>query len=163
MNAWCQRLREWHRINFKNFHGRSRGPDYVWVLASGSMLELWGSVSQRLQRVVDVRGGSLCLSWTVQVSARRCQCMSSRFNRICVRNSRCTADVSLVDCAQSGCTSSECGRAGERTTSSAPFNARKCTLRGGWPTSRGSLRLLKHYRVEQLIEDVESMTCCCMA
>jgi protein involved in polysaccharide export with SLBB domain len=133
------------------------GPDYVLGPGDGLNIDLWGAVSQRLRRVVD-REGRVALpeAGAVQVAGRTLgdvqhqvqNALRSQFRDI-------QADVSLSrlrtvrvyvvgDVQRPG--------AYDISSLSTPLNA---LYTAGGPTARGSLRLLRHYRGNQLIQDVD--------
>ena len=133
------------------------GPDYVVGPGDGINVELWGSVSQRLQRVVDREGRvSLPEVGTIQVSGKTlAQVQQALQSDLRAEFRDVQADVSLArirsvrvyvvgDVANPG--------AYDVSSLSTPLNA---LYAASGPTSRGSLRLLKHYRGKQLIEDVD--------
>ena len=133
------------------------GPDYVLGPGDRVSIELWGSVSQHLQRVVD-RGGRLALpeAGSIQVTGRTLgdvQQMVQGVLRTEFRNVQ--ADISLArlrtvrvyvvgDVLRPG--------AYDVSSLSTPLNA--LYLAGG-PTSQGSLRVIRHFRGQQLIEDLD--------
>jgi protein involved in polysaccharide export with SLBB domain len=133
------------------------GPEYVLGPGDGVSVDLWGGISQRLRRVVD-REGKLALPevGTIQVAGRTLgdvqhlvqAALRSQFRNV-------EADVSLSrlrtvriyvvgDVQYPG--------AYDVSSLSTPLNA---LYEAGGPTSGGSLRILKHYRGKQLIEDVD--------
>jgi protein involved in polysaccharide export with SLBB domain len=133
------------------------GPDYVLGPGDGVSVDLWGGVSQRLRRVVD-REGKLALPevGTIQVNGRTLgdvqhlvqTALRSQFRNV-------EADVSLSrlrtvriyvvgDVQYPG--------AYDVSSLSTALNA---LYEAGGPTSGGSLRILKHYRGKQLVEDVD--------
>ena len=133
------------------------GPEYVLGPGDGVNVDLWGSVSQRLHRVVDRQGRlSLPEIGTVQVSGHTLgevqrivqTSLRSQFREL-------EADVSLErlrtvrvyvvgDVQRPG--------AYDVSSLSTPLNA---LYEAGGPTSKGSMRLLKHYRGNQHVEDVD--------
>jgi protein involved in polysaccharide export with SLBB domain len=133
------------------------GPDYVIGPGDGLSIDLWGSVSERLQRVVD-REGRVALPevGTVQVSGRTLgdvQHLTQSVLRTQFRDIQ--TDVSLTrlrtvrvyvvgDVERPG--------AYDVSSLSTPLNA---VYMAGGPTSRGSLRILRHFRRDQLIEEVD--------
>ncbi|MBZ5706792.1 MAG: SLBB domain-containing protein [Acidobacteriia bacterium] len=133
------------------------GPEYVLGPGDGLSIELWGSVSQRLQRVVD-REGRVALPevGAVPVSGRSLgdvQRLVQSTLRTQFRDVQ--ADVSLSrlrtvrvyvvgDVQRPG--------AYDVSSLSTPLNA--LYIAGG-PTSRGSLRILRHYRGKQLIKQID--------
>ncbi len=133
------------------------GPEYVVGPGDGLSIDLWGGVSQRMQRVVD-REGRLALPETgsIQVAGRTLgdvqhlvqTALRSQFRDV-------EADVSLSrlrtvrvyvvgDVERPG--------AYDVSSLSTPLNA--VYLAGG-PTSQGSLRILRHYRGKQLVQEVD--------
>jgi len=133
------------------------GPDYVVGTGDGLSIDLWGSVSQRLQRVVD-REGRVALPevGTVQVSGRTLgdvQRMMQNALRTQFRDIQ--ADVSLSrlrtvrvyvvgDVQRPG--------AYDVSSLSTPLNA---VYTAGGPTSRGSLRTIRQMRRDQLVQQVD--------
>jgi protein involved in polysaccharide export with SLBB domain len=133
------------------------GPDYVLGPGDGLNIDLWGSVSQRFHRVVD-REGKLSLPeiGSIQVSGHTLgdvQQMVQKSLRSQFRTLE--ADVSLDrlrvirvyvvgDVQRPG--------AYDISSLSTPLNA---LFQAGGPTSRGSMRIVKHFRGNQLIEDVD--------
>lgn len=133
------------------------GPDYVVGPGDGLTIDLWGSVSQRLHRVVD-REGKLGLPeiGNIQVAGHSLADVQSMVQSALRSQFReLEADVSLDrvrvirvyvvgDVQRPG--------AYDISSLSTPLNA---LLQAGGPTSRGSLRIVKHYRGNQLVEDVD--------
>lgn len=133
------------------------GPDYVLGPGDGVNIDLWGSVSQRLHRVVD-REGRLSLPEIGSIQAAghtlgEVQQMVQTSLRSQFR--QLEADVSLDrlrsiriyvvgDVERPG--------AYDISSLSTPLNA---LYQAGGPTSRGSMRIVKHYRGNQLVEDVD--------
>ena len=133
------------------------GPEYVVGPGDGLKIELWGGYSDSLVRVVDRDGRvSLPEAGSVQVSGKNLgdvqhlvqSALRTQFRDI-------EADVSLArvrtvrvyvvgDVQRGG--------AYDMSSLSTPLNA--LYLAGG-PTSRGSLRIVKHYRGKQLLETVD--------
>src|SRR5260370_10815770 len=133
------------------------GPDYVVGPGDGLSIDLWGGTTQRIYRVVDREGrvslpevGPLLVSGKsladVQESLQLL--LRTEFRRV-------SADVSLArlrtirvyevgDVANPG--------AYDVSSLSTPLNA---LFVGGGPTQKGSMRIVKHYRGAQLIEDVD--------
>ena len=134
------------------------GPDYVVGPGDGLAINLWGSVSQRLTRIVDRQGrvalpeaGPLLVSGRtlgeVQQSVQ--EALRSQFREV-------SADVSLsrlktVRVYVVG----EVDEPGAYDISSlsTPLNA---LFAAGGVTDRGSLRSIRHYRGNQLIEEVDA-------
>jgi protein involved in polysaccharide export with SLBB domain len=133
------------------------GPDYVLGPGDGLSIELWGGISERLQRVVD-REGRVALpeAGAVDVTGRSLgdvqQLVQSALRR---QFHEVHADVSLArlrtvrvyvvgDVVRPG--------AYDVSSLSTPLNA---LYQAGGPTSRGSLRILRHYRGPQLIGQID--------
>ena len=134
------------------------GPDYVVGPGDGLAIDLWGSVSQRLTRVVDREGRvSLPETGPLLVSGRTLgevqqavqKTLSTQFQDI-------SADVSLSrlrtvrvyvvgDVAEPG--------AYDISSLSTPLNA---LFAAGGVAPQGSLRTLKHFRGKQLVEEVDA-------
>ncbi len=133
------------------------GPDYVLGPGDGLSIDLWGGVSQRLQRVVD-REGRVALpeAGAVQVTGRTLGDVQHLVQNVLRTQFRdVEADVSLSrirtvrvyvvgDVERPG--------AYDVSSLSTPLNA--LYLAGG-PTSQGSLRVLRHYRGKQLVQEVD--------
>ena len=133
------------------------GPDYVLGPGDGLSIELWGGVSQRLQRVVD-REGRVALpeAGSIQVTGRtlgEVQQLVQSVLRTEFRDEQ--ADVALArlrtvrvyvvgDVQRPG--------AYDVSSLSTPLNA---LYEAGGPTSQGSLRLLRHFRGQQLVEEID--------
>lgn len=134
------------------------GPDYVVGTGDSLSIDLWGSVSQRLVRLVD-REGRIALPETSpllvtgkslgQVQLEVQHALRSAFRDV-------SADVSLSrlrtvrvyvvgEVSQPG--------AYDISSLSTPLNA---LFAAGGVTARGSLRTLKHYRGKQLVEQVDA-------
>jgi protein involved in polysaccharide export with SLBB domain len=133
------------------------GPDYVLGPGDGLNIDLWGSVSQRLQRVVD-REGRLSLPeiGTIQVAGHTLGDVQ-RIMQSALRGQfrQLEADVSLDRLrAVRVYVVGDVKRPGAYDVSSlsTPLNA---LYQAGGPTSRGSMRIVKHYRGNQLVEDVD--------
>ncbi len=134
------------------------GPDYVVGPGDGLAINLWGGVSQRIVRQVDREGrinlpeaGPVLVSGRTlgEVQASVQQLLRTQFRDI-------SADVSLSrlrtvrvyivgEVAEPG--------AYDISSLSSPLNA---LFAAGGVTSRGSLRHLKHYRGQQLLEEVDA-------
>jgi len=134
------------------------GPDYVVGTGDSLAIDLWGSVSQRLVRLVD-REGRIALPETgpllvtgknlgeVQLEVQRA--LRTEFRDV-------SADVSLSrlrtvrvyvvgEVAQPG--------AYDISSLSTPLNA---LFAAGGVTPRGSLRSLRHFRGKQMVEQVDA-------
>ena len=133
------------------------GPDYVLGPGDGLSIDLWGSISQRLQRVVD-REGRVALPevGTVEVNGRSLEdvqrvvqtALRSQFRDV-------RADVALARVRSLRVyVVGDVERPGPYDISSlsTPLNA---VYTAGGPTSRGSLRILHHYRGKQLVQSID--------
>jgi len=133
------------------------GPDYVIGPGDGLNVDVWGSVSQRLQRVVD-REGRLSLPevGTVLVAGKTLGDVQQTVQKQLRNQFRdVQTDISLArlrtvrvyvvgDVANPG--------AYDVSSLSTALNA--VYLAGG-PTSQGSMRVVRHYRGKQLLEEVD--------
>ena len=133
------------------------GPDYVVGPGDGLSINLWGGMTQRIYRVVDREGrvslpevGPLLVSGMslADVQQNLQQLLRTEFRRV-------SADVSLArlrtirvyevgDITNPG--------AYDVSSLSTPLNA---LFVAGGPTQKGSLRIVKHYRGNQLVEVVD--------
>jgi protein involved in polysaccharide export with SLBB domain len=134
------------------------GPDYVVGPGDGLTISLSGGISQRLQRVVD-REGRVALPEVggVEVSGRSLGDVQHLVQTVLRGQFRgVDADVSLSrirtvrvyvvgDVERPG--------AYDVSSLSTPLNA---LYAAGGPTSAGSLRVLRHYRGKQLLQEVDS-------
>jgi len=133
------------------------GPEYVVGPGDGLRIELWGAVSQRLQRVVD-RQGRLTLPevGTLQVSGKNLgevQRMVQSALRTQLRDVE--ADVSLARLRSVRVyVVGDVIRPGPYDISalSTPLNA---LYMAGGPTSGGSLRIIRHFRGKQLVQETD--------
>ena len=133
------------------------GPDYVLGPGDGINIDLWGSVSQRLHRVVD-REGRLSLPEIGSIQAAghtlgEVQQMVQTSLRSQFR--QLDADVSLDRLRSIRVyVVGDVQRPGgyDISSLSTPLNA---LYQAGGPTGRGSMRIVKHYRGNQLVEDVD--------
>jgi polysaccharide export outer membrane protein len=133
------------------------GPDYVVGPGDGLSIDLWGGVSQRLYRTVDREGRvSLPELGPVLVSGKSLADVQQNLQQILRTQFRdISADVSLArlrtirvyevgDVANPG--------AYDISSLSTPLNA---LFTAGGPTQKGSMRILKHYRGNQLVQVVD--------
>jgi len=133
------------------------GPDYVVGPGDGLSINLWGGVAQRLYRTVDHEGRvSLPEVGPLLVSGKSLVEVQENLQRILRTQFRdVSADVSLGrlrtiriydvgDVKNAG--------AYDVSSLSTPLNA---LLAAGGPTPEGSLRILKHYRGDQLVQVVD--------
>ena len=134
------------------------GPDYVVGPGDSLSIDLWGGVSQRFVRIVDREGrvalpeaGPLLVNGKsldeVQFAIQRVLRTQFRDVSVDVSLSRLrTVRVYIVgDVAEPG--------AYDISSLSTPLNA---LFAAGGVTGRGSLRALKHYRGQQLIQEVDA-------
>jgi protein involved in polysaccharide export with SLBB domain len=134
------------------------GSDYVVGPGDGLSIDLWGGVSQRMTRTVDRQGRiSLPESGPVLVSGHTLGEVQQTVQRVLRLNYRdVSADVSLSrlrtvrvyvvgDVAQPG--------AYDISSLSTPLNA---LFQAGGVSNGGSLRTIKHYRGDKLIEEVDA-------
>src|SRR5437899_6505416 len=134
------------------------GPDYVIGPGDGLEIDLWGGVSQRLFRVVDREGRvSLPETGPLLVGGRNLGDAQQAVQQVLRTQYRdISADVSLSklrtvrvyvvgDVAGPG--------AYDISSLSTPLNA---LYAAGGPSSRGSLRHLRHYRGDQLLEEIDA-------
>ena len=133
------------------------GPDYVVGPGDGLAIETWGSVSQRFYRTVDREGrvslpevGPLLVSGKslADVQQNLQQTLRTQYRDV-------SADVSLsrlrtIRVYEVGDVTS--AGAYDISSLSTPLNA---LFAAGGPTPRGSLRIVKHFRGSQLIEEVD--------
>ena len=133
------------------------GPDYVLGPGDGLFINLWGSVSQRINVTVDrsgqialpEAGGAVVAGQTLASAQQMIQrVLSAQFKSAHI-------DVSLMrvrsvrvyvvgDVAQPG--------AYDISSLSTPLNA---LFAAGGPTAQGSLRMLRHYRGSQLVREMD--------
>jgi protein involved in polysaccharide export with SLBB domain len=133
------------------------GPEYVLGPGDGLSIQLWGGISQRLVRVVDRQGRvSLPEVGTVEVSGKslgEVQRLVQSALRTQLRDVQ--ADVSLSrlrsvrvyvvgDVERPG--------AYDVSSLSTPLNA---VYMAGGPTVGGSLRVIRHYRGKQLLQETD--------
>ncbi len=133
------------------------GPDYVIGPGDGLNIDIWGSFSQRLRRVVDREGRvSLPEVGDLQVSGRTLgdvQHLVQTTLRGQFRNIQADVSLSRLHTVRVYVVG-DVQRAGAYDISSlsTPLNA---LYQAGGPTSAGSLRILKHFRGKDLIETVD--------
>ena len=134
------------------------GPDYIVGPGDGLSIDLWGGVSQRMTRTVDRQGRiSLPESGPVLVSGQTLAEVQQTVQKVLRGNYRdVSADVSLSrlktvrvyvvgDVAQPG--------AYDISSLSTPLNA---LFEAGGISDRGSLRTIKHFRGNKLVEEVDA-------
>ncbi len=133
------------------------GPDYVLGPGDGLSIELWGGVSEHLQRVVDREGRvTLPEAGAIEVNGRSLGDVQQLVQSVLRSEFRDVhADVALArlrtvrvyvvgDVLRPG--------AYDVSSLSTPLNA---LYQAGGPTSRGSLRILRHYRGPQLVGEID--------
>lgn len=133
------------------------GPDYVVGPGDGLAVDMWGGVSRRLYRTVDREGRvSLPEVGPVLVSGKSLADVQQNLQQVLRGQFRdISADVSLSrlrtiriyvvgDVENPG--------AYDISSLSTPLNA---LFEAGGPTPRGSLRIVKHYRGNQLVQVVD--------
>jgi polysaccharide biosynthesis/export protein len=133
------------------------GPDYVVGPGDGLTVDLWGSASMRLIRTVD-RGGQISLPEVgpVEVSGKNLASVQQDVQRILKSQYRdVSVGVSLsrlrtIRVYEVGDVISP--GAYDISSLSTPLNA---LFVAGGPSQRGSLRILKHYRGNQLVQTVD--------
>jgi protein involved in polysaccharide export with SLBB domain len=133
------------------------GPDYILGPGDGLFINLWGSVSQRFKVTVD-RGGEIALpeAGGVMVAGQTVTAAQQMIQRVLsgqFKNAR--IDISLTrlrtvrvyvvgDVAQPG--------AYDLSSLSTPLNA---LFAASGPTPQGSLRILRHFRGNQLVGEID--------
>lgn len=133
------------------------GPDYVLGPGDGVILNLWGSVSQRLNRTVDRQGqlalpeaGMITVAGETIAHAQELiqKALAPQFQNIRVEISLArlrTVRVYVVgDVQRPG--------AYDISSLSTPVNA---LYAAGGPTASGSLRTVRHYRGKELVREVD--------
>jgi polysaccharide biosynthesis/export protein len=133
------------------------GPDYVVGPGDGLAIDIWGGVSQRFFRTVDREGRvSIPEVGPVLVSGKSLSDLQQDLQRLLRTEFRdVSAEVSLArlrtirvyevgDVVNPG--------AYDISSLSTPLNA---LFAAGGPTSKGSLRIVKHFRGNQLVQTVD--------
>jgi protein involved in polysaccharide export with SLBB domain len=133
------------------------GPDYILGVGDNIVINLWGGISQSLTRTIDREGkivlpeaGSLVIAG---LSLERAQTVVASALKQQFRNAR--ADVTIArlrtvrvyvvgDVQRPG--------AYDVSSLSTPLNA---LYAAGGPTATGSLRIIRHYRGQRLIREVD--------
>ncbi|HWY71032.1 MAG TPA: SLBB domain-containing protein [Terriglobales bacterium] len=133
------------------------GPDYVIGPGDGLNVDLWGSVSQRLQRVVD-REGRLSLPevGTVLVAGKTLGELQQTVQKQLRNQFRdVQTDISLARLRTVRVyVVGDVTKPGPYDVSSLSTALNAVYLAGG-PTSKGSLRVVRHYRGKELLEEVD--------
>ena len=133
------------------------GPDYVLGPGDSLTVNLWGGISQRLVRVVS-QDGRIALPEVggLQVTGRTLgdvQHMVQESLRTQFRNVEADVSISRLRSVRVYVVGDvERPGAYDVSSMSTPLNA---LFDAGGPTSRGSLRILKHYRGKQLVQEVD--------
>ena len=132
-------------------------PDYVVGPGDGLAIDLWGGVSQRLERTVDHEGRlSLPEVGPVLVNGQTLSDVQQTVQRLLRTQFRdVAADVSLSRLRRVRVyVVGDVKRAGAYDVSSlsTPLNA---LLTAGGPTADGSMRIVKHYRGTALVQEVD--------
>jgi protein involved in polysaccharide export with SLBB domain len=133
------------------------GPDYVVGPGDGLTVDLWGSTSMRLTRTVD-RGGQISLPEVgpIQVSGKNLAAVQQNLQEVLKTQYRdISVGVSLgrlrtIRIYEVGDVSNP--GAYDISSLSTPLNA---LFVAGGPSARGSMRILKHYRGNQLVQTVD--------
>jgi len=133
------------------------GPDYVLGPGDGVNVDLWGSFSQRLKRAVDHEGRlALPEVGSIQVSGRTLgdvQHLVQTALRSQYRDVEADVSLSRVRTVRVYVVG-DVQRPGAYDISSLS-TALNALYQAGGPTSRGSLRNVKHFRGKQLVENVD--------
>jgi polysaccharide biosynthesis/export protein len=133
------------------------GPDYVLGPGDNLTINLWGGVSQRLVRVVS-RDGRIALpeAGALQVAGRtlgEVQDAVQRSLRTQFRDVQADVAISRLRSIRVYVVGDvEHPGPYDVSSLSTPLNA---LVEAGGPTSRGSLRTVRHYRGKQLVEEVD--------
>jgi len=133
------------------------GPEYIVGPGDGLSIDLWGGISQRLTRTVD-RDGRLALPevGAMQVAGRalgEVQHLVQTVLRTQLRGVQVDVSIAKLRTIRVYVVGDvEHPGAYDISSLSTPLNA---LYEAGGPTSRGSMRIIKHYRGKQLIENVD--------
>ena len=133
------------------------GPDYVVGPGDGLSIDLWGGISQRLVRTVD-RGGQITLpeAGPILVDGKTLAAVQDDVQKA-LRNQYRNVSVGVSLSRLRTIRIYEVGDisnpgAYDISSLSTPLNA---LFVAGGPSQRGSLRILKHYRGNQLVQTVD--------
>ncbi len=135
------------------------GPDYVVGTGDSLAIDLWGSVSQRLVRLVDREGRvSLPESAPLLVSGKNLgeiQLEVQRTLRSVFRDVSADVSLSRVRTVRVYASSGDVAEPGAYDISSlsTPLNA---LFAAGGVTARGSLRNLRHSRGKEIVQQVDA-------
>ncbi len=133
------------------------GPDYVLGSGDALQIDLWGSVTQSVARVID-RDGRIFLPEAGSVSVAglplsRAQSVIETVLKPQYHNAQVSVTVSHLRSVRIyvvGDVQRPCGY--DISSLATPLSA---LYAAGGPTSTGSLRFLRHLRGQQLVEDVD--------
>ena len=133
------------------------GPDYVLGTGDGLTINLWGGISQNFARVIDREGkialpeaGSLVVAGLTLQQARSTieSALKQQYHNaqvdVTIARLRTVRVYVVGDVQRPG--------AYDVSSLSTPLNA---IYQAGGPTSVGSLRIVRHYRGQQLIREVD--------
>lgn len=133
------------------------GPDYVLGTGDGLTINLWGGISQNFARVIDREGkialpeaGSLVVAGLTLQQARSSieSALKQQYHNaqvdVTIARLRTVRVYVVGDVQRPG--------AYDVSSLSTPLNA---IYQAGGPTSVGSLRIVRHYRGQQLIREVD--------
>lgn len=133
------------------------GPDYVLGTGDGLTINLWGGISQNFARVIDREGkialpeaGSLVVAGLTLQQARSTieSALKQQYHNaqvdVTIARLRTVRVYVVGDVQRPG--------AYDVSSLSTPLNA---IYQAGGPTSVGSLRVVRHYRGQQLIREVD--------
>jgi protein involved in polysaccharide export with SLBB domain len=133
------------------------GPDYVLGPGDGLTLNIWGSVSQRLTRTIDRQGqvtlpeaGPIMIAGFTITRAQEVirETLSTHFKNIraeiSLQRLRTVRVYVVGDVQRPG--------AYDISSLSTPLNA---LYEAGGPTSRGSLRIMRHLRGNKLVREID--------
>jgi protein involved in polysaccharide export with SLBB domain len=133
------------------------GPDYVLGTGDGLTINLWGGISQNIARVIDREGkialpeaGSLVVAGLTLQQARSTieSALKQQYHNaqvdVTIARLRTVRVYVVGDVQRPG--------AYDLSSLSTPLNA---VYQAGGPTSVGSLRIVRHYRGQQLIREVD--------
>ena len=150
---------------FKNGTGNSEqlpmdlpvGPDYVVGTGDGLNIDLWGSVPRKLQETVDGEGRiTLPEVGAIQVAGRplgEVQHLVQTALRTQFRELDADVSLSRIRTIRIYVVGDVQRPGGYDVSSlSTPLNA---LFQAGGPTSGGSMRIVKHFRGKQLVEDID--------
>lgn len=133
------------------------GPDYVLGPGDGVNIDVWGSVSDRLQRVIDRQGlVTLPEVGSIQAAGLSLGAMQRGVETLLntrYRNIRATVSLARLRSVRVYVVG-DVERPGAYDISSLSTVLNALFAAGG-PTEHGSMRIARHYRGQQLIEEVD--------